>query len=61
MESTKTIYLISTKTVTVFLNFKGVQESIPPAYVAWWAGTTTLILGSLPPYIVLKFQHCISC
>ncbi len=26
------------------------RESIPPAYVAWRAGTTTLLLlGSLPP------------
>ncbi len=26
------------------------KESIPPACVAWWAGTTILfLLGSLPP------------
>jgi hypothetical protein len=24
------------------LNFQGAQESIPLAYVAWWAGTKTL-------------------
>ncbi len=37
------------------------QESIPPAYEAWGAGTTTLfLLSSLPPQIVLKFQHCIT-
>jgi hypothetical protein len=36
------------------------KESIPPAYVAWRAGTTTLfLLGSWPPYIVLKFSHSI--
>ncbi len=29
---------------TVFLNFEGVQESIPLAYVVWWTGTTTLLL-----------------
>ncbi len=23
----------------VFVNVKGAQETIPPAYVAWWAGT----------------------
>jgi hypothetical protein len=28
----------------VFLNFYGAQESIPPIYVAWLAGTTTLFL-----------------
>jgi hypothetical protein len=34
------------------------KESIPPAYVAWQAGTTSLfLLGTLPPLIVLKFQH----
>jgi hypothetical protein len=32
------------------INFK---ESIPPAYVAWRAGTTTqFLLGSQPPQIV---------
>jgi hypothetical protein len=34
------------------LNFLGAQESIPPAYVAWWAETTTLLLlgsHSQPP------------
>ncbi len=38
------------------------KESIPPAYVAWQAGTTTLIpLNSEPPQIVLKFQlWCLS-
>ncbi len=36
-----------TGTETVFLTFKGAQESIPPAYVAWKADTTTLfLLGS---------------
>ena len=31
----------------LFLNFYGAQESIPPAFVAWRAGTTTLfLLGS---------------
>jgi hypothetical protein len=30
----------------VFLNFYGAQESIPPAYVAWRDGTTTLFLLS---------------
>jgi hypothetical protein len=31
----------------VFLNFYGAQESIPPAFVAWRAGTTNLfLLGS---------------
>ncbi len=35
------------------------QESILGAFVAWQAGTTTLfLLGSQPPYIVLKFQQC---
>jgi hypothetical protein len=35
---------------TVFLNAEGAQESIPPAYVAWRAGTPTLfLLGSWPP------------
>ncbi len=30
---------------TVFLNFQGAhQESIPLAYVDWWAGATTLLL-----------------
>jgi hypothetical protein len=33
-------------TVLVFLNFYGAQESIPPAYVAWRAGTTLFLLGS---------------
>ncbi len=33
------------------------KEQIPPAYVAWRAGTATLfLLGSWPPKIVLKFQ-----
>ncbi len=41
-----------------FLNFYGAQKSIPPAYVAWWTGTRTLLfLGFWPPYIVKKFQH----
>ncbi len=36
-------------TEPVFLNFSEAQEtifmeSIPPAYVAWWADTTTLFL-----------------
>ncbi len=49
-------------TEMVFLNFlRGLgidsKESVPPAYVAWRAGTTTL-LGSQPPQIVLKFQYC---
>jgi hypothetical protein len=36
------------------------NESIPPAYVAWRSGTTTLFLfSSWPPQIVLKFQLCI--
>ncbi len=36
----------------------GSKESIPPAYVAWRAGTKTLfLLGSWPPQIVQKFQH----
>jgi hypothetical protein len=31
----------------IFLNVKGAQESIPPAYVAWRACTTILfLLGS---------------
>ncbi len=31
----------------VFLNFSAAKEWIPPAYVAWQAGTTTLfLLGS---------------
>ncbi len=34
----------ATKTEPEFVNVKGAQESIPPAYVAWWAGTTTLFL-----------------
>ncbi len=44
-----------------FFNFNGAQESIPrnqipPAYVAWRDGTTTLfLLGSWPPQIVSKF------
>ncbi len=29
---------------TEFSNFERAQESIPPAYVARWAGTTTLFL-----------------
>ncbi len=34
----------------VFLQFYGAQESIPPAFVAWRAGTATqFLLGSLPP------------
>jgi hypothetical protein len=34
---------------TVFLNFQRAQASIPPAYVAWRAGTATLfLLGSKP-------------
>ncbi len=33
-------------TETVFLKLKGAQESIPPAYVAWRPGTTTLFLLS---------------
>jgi hypothetical protein len=46
-----TIYIYLTKLYisrpeTVFLNFQGAQESIPPAYVAWRAGTTTLFLLS---------------
>ncbi len=42
----------------VSLNSYGAQKSIPPAYVAWWAGTRTLfLLGSWAPYIVKKFQH----
>ncbi len=33
------------------------QESIPPAYVAWRAGTTTIfLLGSYPPSIVIKIS-----
>jgi hypothetical protein len=33
----------------------GSKESIPPAYVAWRVGTTTLFLfGSWPPQVVLK-------
>jgi hypothetical protein len=33
------------------------MEPIPQGCVAWRAGTTTLyLLGSYPPYIVLKFQ-----
>ncbi len=41
---------------TVFLNFKKprnrCQGSIPPAYIAWRAGKTTLfVLGSEPPFI----------
>ncbi len=36
------------------------KEQIPPASVSQQAGTTTLLLlGSQPPLIVLKFQHCI--
>jgi hypothetical protein len=27
----------------IFLNYKGAQESIPPAYVAWRAGTTRFL------------------
>jgi hypothetical protein len=27
-----------------FVNVKGAQESIPPAYVAWWSGTITLFV-----------------
>ncbi len=48
-----------TKPVFVNPNFKGAQqELIPPAYVAWRAGTTTLFLiGSEPSQNVLKFQH----
>jgi hypothetical protein len=35
------------KTEPEFLNLYGAQESIPPGYVAWRAGTTTLfLLGS---------------
>jgi hypothetical protein len=32
-------YTLCSCTETVFLNFKGAQESIPPAYVAWRAST----------------------
>ncbi len=36
------------------------MESIPPAHIAWRAGTTTLfLLVSQPPQIVLKFQQCV--
>ncbi len=52
----------------VFLIFYGAQESIPPAYVAWRAGTTTLfLLGSLflasidcskIPALVSGYQKC---
>jgi hypothetical protein len=28
----------------VFVNVYGAQESIPPAYVAWWAGTTNRVV-----------------
>jgi hypothetical protein len=44
------------------LRIQGIEskESIPPAYVAWRAGTTTLfLLGSELPLIVLKFQQII--
>jgi hypothetical protein len=34
-------------TEPIFLNVYGAKELIPPAYVAWWAGTITLfLLGS---------------
>ncbi len=40
---------------TVCLNVTRSQESIPPAYVAWRAGTTTLfLLGSLPQNRLFK-------
>ncbi len=32
-----------------FVNFQGAQESIPPAYVAWWAGTSNKIGLSYRP------------
>jgi hypothetical protein len=59
METTKAIYILGTKTVTVFLNFKEAKNRFLQAYVAWRAGTTTIFLfGSLSPRIVLKFQLC---
>jgi hypothetical protein len=38
------VKLLVSYTEPEFLNFYGAQESIPPAYVAWRAGTTTLFL-----------------
>jgi hypothetical protein len=47
------------KTETVFLNFKGGQESIPIAYVASWEDIYSKPIPSrfLAPWILLKFQH----
>jgi hypothetical protein len=39
-----TVYRRSEHTEAVFLNFYRAQKSIPPAYVAWRAGTRTLFL-----------------
>ncbi len=41
------LFFLFTPPEPEFINFYGVHESIPPAYVAWRAGTTTLfIIGS---------------
>ncbi len=54
VHSPSAIFLFCFFPETVFFNLYGAQESIPPAYVAWQAGTTTLfLLGSQPPWIVL--------
>jgi hypothetical protein len=46
-------FVISRIQEAVFLNFNRAKESIPPAYVAWRAGKTTLFLLGSYPYRLL--------